>query len=203
MVRTPTFWILWIAFCLGTTAGTMIISQLVPFARNAGHSVAAAAFALTVGAIGSASGRVLSGWMSDHAGRLNTIRVMLTVQAIAMPTLFLLRENITLFYALLAIVYYTYGTQLSVYASTSADFWGTKNVGFNYGLLLLAWGVASILGPFLGGRVFVLTNEYRWAFYIAAAVSVVALGTLLLARNPRREPATVAAAPAAMPSRGL
>jgi OFA family oxalate/formate antiporter-like MFS transporter len=193
MVRTRTFWILWIAFCLGTAAGTMIISQLVPFARNAGHSAAAAAFALTVGAIGSASGRVLSGWMSDHAGRLNTIRVMLTVQAFAMPALFLLRENITLFYALLAVVYYTYGTQLSVYASTSADFWGTKNVGFNYGLLLLAWGVASILGPFLGGRVFVLTNEYRWAFYIAAAVSVVALGTLLLARNPRREPATVAA----------
>jgi len=193
MVRTRTFWILWIAFCLGTTAGTMIISQLVPFARSAGHSVTAAAFALTVGAIGSASGRVLSGWMSDHAGRLNTIRVMLTVQMIAMPALFLLRENITLFYLLLAVVYYTYGTQLSVYASTSADFWGTKNVGFNYGLLLLAWGTASILGPFLGGRVFVLTNEYRWAFYIAAAVSVVALGTLLLARNPRREPATVAA----------
>jgi OFA family oxalate/formate antiporter-like MFS transporter len=193
MVRTRTFWILWIAFCLGTTAGTMIISQLVPFARNAGHSMAAAAFALTVGAIGSASGRVLSGWLSDHAGRLNTIRVMLTVQMIAMPALFLLRENITLFYVLLAIVYYTYGTQLSVYASTSADFWGTKNVGFNYGLLLLAWGVASILGPFLGGRVFVLTNEYRWAFYIAAAVSVVALGTLLLARNPRREPLAVIA----------
>jgi OFA family oxalate/formate antiporter-like MFS transporter len=190
MVRTQTFWILWIAFCLGTTAGTMIISQLVPFARNAGHSVAAAAFALTVGAIGSASGRVLSGWMSDHAGRLNTIRVMLTVQAIAMPALFLLRENVTLFYALLAVVYYTYGTQLSVYASTSADFWGTKNVGFNYGLLLLAWGVASILGPFLGGRVFVLTNEYRWAFYIAAAVSVVALAVLAMARNPVAQPAS-------------
>ncbi len=200
MVRTSTFWILWIAFCLGTTAGTMVISQLVPFARSAGHSAAAAAFALTVGAIGSASGRVLSGWMSDHAGRLDTIRVMLAVQMIAMPALFLLRENIALFYVLLAVVYYTYGTQLSVYASTSADFWGTKNVGFNYGLLLLAWGTASILGPFLGGRVFVLTNEYRWAFYIAAAVTVVALGTLFLARSPRRTPVTVAAAPAPIPS---
>jgi hypothetical protein len=35
MVRTPTFWALWIAYCLGTTAGTMVISQLVPFARAA------------------------------------------------------------------------------------------------------------------------------------------------------------------------
>src|SRR5262245_54283392 len=193
MVRTQTFWALWIAFCLGTTAGTMVISQLVPFARSAGHSIAAAAFALTVGAIGSASGRLLSGWMSDHAGRLNTIRVMLIVQLVAMPALFLFRENVTLFYALLAAVYYCYGTQLSVYASTSADFYGTKNVGFNYGLLLLAWGVASILGPFLGGRVFVMTAEYRWAFYIAAAVSVVALGALAAAKNPHAAPVSAGA----------
>jgi OFA family oxalate/formate antiporter-like MFS transporter len=184
MVRTPTFWALWIAYCLGTTAGTMVISQLIPFARNAGHSAAVAAFALTVGAIGSASGRVLSGWMSDYAGRLNTLRVMLLVSACAMPLLFLFRENVVLFYMLLALVYYCYGTQLSVYASTSADFYGTKNVGFNYGLLLLAWGVAAILGPFLGGRVFVVTGEYRWAFFVAAALSILALATLSLARNP-------------------
>ena len=184
MIRTPTFWALWVAYCLGTTAGTMVISQLVPFARNAGHSQAVAAFALTVGAIGSASGRVLSGWMSDYAGRLNTLRVMLLVSACAMPMLFLFRENVVLFYVLLALVYYCYGTQLSVYASTSADFYGTKNVGFNYGLLLLAWGVAAILGPFLGGRVYVATGEYRFAFFVAAALSLLALATLSLARNP-------------------
>ena len=86
-------------------------------------------------------------------------------------------------------MYYCYGTQLSVYASTSADFYGTKFVGFNYGLLLTAWGVAGILGPFLGGRVYVATGEYRWAFFAAAAVSIVALGTLFLAKNPHAEPA--------------
>jgi MFS transporter, OFA family, oxalate/formate antiporter len=192
MVRTQTFWALWVAYCLGTTAGTMVISQLVPFARSAGHSAAVAAFALTVGAIGSASGRVLSGWMSDYAGRLNTLRVMLLVSASAMPLLFVFRGNVVLFYALLGIVYYCYGTQLSVYASTSADFYGTKYVGFNYGLLLLAWGVAAILGPFLGGRVFVATGEYRVAFFVAAGLSIVALGTLFLARNPHAR----AAAPA-------
>ena len=92
---------------------------------------------------------------------------------------------ITLFYVLLFSVYYCYGTQLSVNASTSADFFGTKNVGFNYGLLLMAWGVAAILGPFLGGRVYVATGEYRWAFFIAAAMSIAALVTLTFARAPR------------------
>jgi len=193
MVKTRTFWALWVAYCLGTTAGTMVISQLVPFARAAGHSAAVAAFALTVGAIGSASGRVLSGWMSDHLGRLNTIRALLLVSAAAMPALFLFRENVLMFYAFLGVVYYCYGTQLSVYASTSADFYGTKNVGFNYGLLLLAWGTAGILGPFVGGRVFVATGEYRWAFFIGAALALTALGTLFIAKNPHAAPSAPSA----------
>lgn len=192
MVRTRTFWALWVAYCLGTTAGTMVISQLVPFARSAGHSAAIAAFAITVGAIGNASGRLFSGWLSDHFGRLNTLRTMLLVSAVAVPLLFVARENVTFFYLLLAVVYYCYGTQLSVYATTSADFYGTKNVGFNYGLLFLSWGVAGILGPFLGGSVYVLTGEYRWAFFLAGAVTLVALGSLFLARNPH---AALAAAP--------
>ena len=76
--------------------------------------------------------------------------------------------------------------------STSADFYGTKNVGFNYGLLLLAWGVAAIAGPFLGGRVYVATGEYRVAFFVAAGLSLVALATLFLAKNPNAEARAVA-----------
>jgi OFA family oxalate/formate antiporter-like MFS transporter len=101
-----------------------------------------------------------------------------------MPALFIFREDVTLFYILLAVVYYCYGTQLSVYASTSADFYVTKYIGFNYGLLLLAWGVAGILGPFLGGKVYVATGEYRHAFFAAAIIAVFALFALFLAKNP-------------------
>jgi MFS transporter, OFA family, oxalate/formate antiporter len=111
---------------------------------------------------------------------------VLLVSALAMPALFLFRES-TLIYGLLFVVYYCYGTQFSVYAATSADFWGTQNFGFNYGLLLLAWGFAGILGPILGGRVYVATGEYRWAFFIAAALSLVAIASLSFARRRRAE----------------
>ncbi len=192
MVRTSTFKFLWVAYCLGTTAGTMVISQLVPFARSAGQSAAMAAFAITVGAIGNASGRIFSGWISDRAGRLNTVRGVLIVSAVAMPALYLLREQVIPFYILLCAVYYCYGTQLSVYVSTSADFYGTKYIGLNYGLLFAAWGVAGIIGPFLGGRVYVATGEYRLAFFIAAGVELVALAVLAFARNPPRIEAAAA-----------
>src|SRR5205814_2390465 len=126
VLRMPTFYLLWFAYALGTTAGTMVISQLVPFARAAGLNGAYASYAITVGAIGSASGRFLSGWMSDHFGRLFTLRGMIVLSMIATPSLYIFREEVVLFYVLLFLVYYCYGTQLSVYTALAGDFYGTK-----------------------------------------------------------------------------
>ena len=143
MVRMPTFYALWVAYCLGTTAGLMTISQLVPFAQSAGMAAGVAGLA---GAIGSASGRIVSGWLSDLIGRLSVLRIMILVSAIAMPALFIWREQAFLFYLLVFAVYWCFGTQLSVFATTAADFFGTKYLGLNYGLLFTAYGVAGIIG---------------------------------------------------------
>ena len=182
MLRTPLFYALWVAYCLGATAGLMTISQLVPFARNAGLGAAAATFAITVGAVGNAGGRILSGWLSDALGRLATLKLMIVVSAVAMPALFIWRHELVLFYLLVAIVYWCYGTQLSVFAAATADLYGTKHLGLNYGLLFTAWGTAGIVGPILAARVYDSFGDYRYAFYTAAALAVVAVGSLTLAR---------------------
>ncbi|MCY4027484.1 MAG: OFA family MFS transporter [Acidobacteria bacterium] len=184
MVRTPTFYLLWIAYCLGAAAGLMVISQLVPVGEAAGLG-AAAGLGLTIGAIGNTGGRVLSGWMSDTFGRLNTLRLMVLLSAVALPLFFLLAGQVALFYLLLVVIYYCYGTLLSVFASTCADFYGTRNMGVNYGLLFSAWGVAGIVGPVIAGRVFDATGTYEVAFYVAAALSVVALAALMLSKPPQ------------------
>ena len=188
MVRTPTFYLLWVAYCLGSAAGLMVISQLVPVGQAAGLG-AAAALGLTIGAVGNTGGRVLSGWMSDTFGRLNTLRLMVLISAAALPLFYLFAGQVALFYVLLAVIYYCYGTLLSVFASTCADFYGTRHMGVNYGLLFSAWGVAGIVGPVIAGRVFDAYGDYRLAFYLAAGLSVVALIALACARPPRREAA--------------
>ena len=101
-------------------------------------------------------------------------------------------NNVLLFYILVYVVYWCYGTQLSVNASTAADFWGTKNVGANYGALFTAWGVAGIIGPIIGGRLFDTYKDYQIAFYTAGVICAVALVSELLAKRPE-EPATTAA----------
>jgi len=184
MLSTPTFYALWIAYCLGTTAGQMTISQLVPFARAAGLGATVATYSLVVTSLGNAGGRIFSGWMSDTLGRLTTLKTMILLSAFAMPALFLLRQQIVPYFILIALVYWCYGTQLSVFASTTADFYGTKNLGLNYGVLFTAWGAAGTLGPGIAGRVFDRFGDYRYAFFAAAAFAVIAFISLSMAKVP-------------------
>jgi MFS transporter, OFA family, oxalate/formate antiporter len=186
VLRTPTFWFMWVAYALGTSAGLMVISQLVPFAKSMQiPSEALALIGLVVGAVGNASGRILSGWMSDTLGRLNVLRLMIAISMVSMPILYLTGGNVGMLYIMVFIVYWCYGTQLSVNASATADFFGAKNAGMNYGMLFTAWGVAGIIGPRIAGVLFDKYKNYEMAFYAAAALAAVALVAELMAKRPK------------------
>ena len=167
----------------------MVISQLVPFAKSMGVAAAAlSTMTLVLGALGNATGRILSGWMSDRLGRINVLRTMIGISMVTMPMLHLVGSNVMLLYAAVFIVYWCYGTQLSVNGVAASDFWGTRNAGINYGLLFTAWGVAGIIGPRIGGVLYDKYHNYEAAFLVAAALAGVALLCELGARRP--EPAT-------------
>ena len=185
VLATPTFYLMWVAYALGCSAGLMVISQLVPFATSTGIAAAAlTTMTLVVGAFGNASGRILSAWMSDKLGRINVLRTMIGISMIAMPLLYAMGGNIVLLYVLVFVVYWCYGTQLSVNGAAAADFWGTKNAGINYGLLFTAWGVAGIIGPRIGGVLYDKYHNYQAAFYAGAALAGVALICELAAGRP-------------------
>jgi MFS transporter, OFA family, oxalate/formate antiporter len=182
---TPAFYLLWFGFGLGSTSGLMVISQLIPFANSQGISSSAlATLGLVVGAFGNVSGRVLSGWLSDIMGRLNTLRVVIGISCVAMPMLYWVGAHLTALYLLVYFVYFSYGAQASVIPTTVADFWGSRYAGTNYGTLFTAWGFAGILGPTIGGVLFDRYKNYGVAFYTAAALAVVALMCVLAARRP-------------------
>src|SRR5213079_2699416 len=107
MLRTPTFYLMWVGYALGCSAGLMVISQLVPFARSVGIAAASlSTMTLVVGAFGNASGRILSGWMSDRLGRINVLRTMIGISAVAMPALYAAGGNVAMLYAAVFVVYW-------------------------------------------------------------------------------------------------
>jgi MFS transporter, OFA family, oxalate/formate antiporter len=185
ILRTPAFYLLWLGFGLGSTAGLMVISQLIPFAKSQGIPGALlTTLGLVIGALGNVSGRVLSGWLSDRLGRLNTLRFVLAISCVAMPALYWVGARVIGLYLLIFIVYFCYGTQASVNPATASDFWGTRHAGANFGLLFTAWGFAGILGPTIAGALFDKYRNYEVAFYTATALAAVALVCVLLAKRP-------------------
>ena len=201
-LRTSAFYFMWVAYALGCSAGLMVISQLIPFfkgsLKNTGLSPAAitayASSAIIVGAVGNAAGRILSGWMSDAIGRINVLRLMIAISAVVMPLLYLVGGNVLGLYAAVFVVYWCYGTQLSVNGAAASDFWGTKNAGINYGMLFTAWGVAGVLGGRIGGVLYDKYHNYQAAFYTAAVLAAIALVCELLARRPEAPEPSVRAA---------
>ncbi|MFB3917730.1 MAG: OFA family MFS transporter [Terriglobales bacterium] len=191
-LRTPTFYFMWIAYALGCAAGLMVITQLVPFflesLKNAGMAPAAAAgaagTAFIVGAAGNALGRILSGAMSDAIGRINVLRLMIAISMVSMAVLYKAGGSLMPLFVVIFVVYWCYGTQLSVNGSACSDFWGTKNAGLNYGMLFTAWGVAGVIGPMVGATLRKSTGSFQAPFYVAAALSAVALVAELLAKRP-------------------
>ena len=202
-LRTSSFQLIWLGYAFGASSGMMVISQLVPFAHSRGiSSTALATQALLAGAFGNILGRIVSGWMSDRLGRLNVLRLILAVSAFIMPVLYAVGSDVLALYAAVVVVYYCYGTLLSVNPALSVDFWGMKHAGMINGMMFAAWGTAGIIGPYIGGKLYDKHHDYRLAFYSASLLAIIALICDSLAKRPgqRNELATISLTDLSTPS---
>ena len=183
MVGTGAFRRMWVAYAFGTAAGLMVIGHLAAFALGAGFSARDSALSVGVLSVGNGCGRIASGWMSDHIGRIRTLSLVMGATAL----LLFLAPGVSTVPPLFAAVFligYCYGSELAVFPSTTADFFGMRNLGNNYGLLLTAWGVAGIIGPMAGGWIFDATRGYGTAFRIAALLAVAAAAVVATVKAP-------------------
>jgi len=175
VIRTPTFWSLWVQYACAATAGLMIIGHIAKIvAVQSGGSIQAGFVFVALLAIFNAGGRVIAGVVSDYIGRVVTIGLVCLAQSLAM----FFFEGFTTaggFVLGAAVVGFSYGACLSLFPATAADTWGTKNLGLNYGLLFTAWGVGGVVGPTLAGKIADATGSYAGAYHVAGMLLQVAI----------------------------
>ncbi len=196
MLRSSAFWRLWIMFAFASTAGLMAITQLRPFATLQGLSAADGAWAVSILSIFNAGGRVAWGAISDHLGRYRTMAVMFALQA-AMLTMLALNTvpGTPYFWLAAAWIGFHYGGAFALFPAATTDAFGACNLGTSYGLVFTAYGVAGILGPVVGARVFDATGQYAYAVVFAGALCAVATAMAWLAapRHPSVHEVTASA----------
>jgi OFA family oxalate/formate antiporter-like MFS transporter len=89
-----------------------------------------------------------------------------------------------------------YGTVFTLFPATTADFYGVRNLGVNYGFVFTGFGVAGVIGPMLGGKIHDKFGSYHSAFTISAIMLLIGAALAFFLKTPTPQPARQPVAPA-------
>ena len=189
MTKTWQFYALVILFIGSTQSGLMIIANaagiLAKAAKGVPFLVANAWILVSFGGAINALGRVGTGMYSDKIGRANAYTLNCIISAVcllAMPSI-IASQNVVLLFLAVGIAYWQYGGGLALLPAFTADFFGAKNLGFNYGLVFLGWGLGFFMAR-LAGTIKDMTGSLDYAFYVSAAVLIVAVALVRITKRP-------------------
>ena len=183
-LQTWQWWALWLLLFLSTSAGISLISQESPVFQEVGKLTALAAASLVgIASIGNAVGRVFWAWVSDALTRRYTFVVMFIIQIVLFWMLPGLASTAALAVASFLILM-CYGGGFGTMPAFTADYFGSKNVGAIYGLMLTAWGCASAFGPLLIAHLRQTSGNYRSGFHVIAGIMALSILLPLIVRPP-------------------
>lgn len=178
MVKEGKFWLLWAIYVLAALAGMMVIAHAANIATE--YELAKPALIVMVVDLSNTLGRIAWGSISDKLGRYKTVILMFVASAIGLVLVYL-NPQLGAWSAVvgLVLVASSFGGLLGSYPGITADNWGSKNAGSNYGFMFTAYGVAAVVGPSLAANIKTSSGSYGLAFVISAAMSLVGLALML------------------------
>lgn len=198
MFGTWQFYALYVTYFLGSSVGLTAIGQASPLLQDVGMSSAPISAGVALGVLGifNACGRLGWGSLSDFLGRRRTMFAMSLVSVVA--CLGLLRNATGFWSAMsgLCLAAFAYAGYVALMPALTADFFGAKNVGANYGIVFSAWGICGFVVPgyfegLLDGarEAGNLAAGYR-EVYLQLAVLAAVVAVLALCLRPPRSTVT-------------
>lgn len=191
MLRTPKFYVLLVMLLFGATSGLMIVGQASVIAQELVQVTAAtAAVGVSIIAIANAGGRIVWGKVSDILGRYRTLMVMFVLLTIGMASLTMVGEGQWyLFLVLVMLAAFCFGGFMGIFPAVTAENFGIRNNGVNYGFMFIGFAVGGYIGPKLATALKITDmGMYSMAFVIAAVMA--AAGIVIAAVLNKKEKAS-------------
>ncbi len=177
MVKTTSFWALWLTYTIGCFAGLMAIGISAPAGKEVGLTSETAALAVSLYAIFNFLGRPFFGWLTDKIKPRAAVILSFFIIATASLLIYGVREKI-IFIIGFCLLWLNLGGWLAIAPTATKIFYGTKFYGKNYGLVFTAYGTGAITGVLISGQIKDLTGSY---FSIFPFVAVCCFAGMIIA----------------------
>ncbi|KHF40191.1 L-lactate MFS transporter [Halalkalibacter okhensis] len=182
MLGTYQFYLLWFMFLFGSMSGLMVISFAVDIGVDIVNlNMEKAANAVMVIALFNAAGRIVLGRVSDTLGRMNTLMIIYGLTALIMFYMSTGAMNYTTFLISVSLIGFCFGGFLALFPSITADYYGTRNMGSNYGFMYQAYGISAFAGPMI-----VKAIPLTQAFLLSSLFCALALVMAKLVSVPKK-----------------
>jgi OFA family oxalate/formate antiporter-like MFS transporter len=186
MLKTPQYYMILLTFAFGASAGLMSIGLMKLFPMQAlmasgldqaaASGIAGTAMAVFF-SLANGIGRIAWGTMSDKLGRKTSIIIMMATQGLMVIAFQWMAGNEYMLYLAATVIGFNFGGNFSLFPTITADTFGTKYVGQNYGWVFLAYGIGGIFGPMMGGKLGDSGN-FPMAFTICGVLCLIAAGII-------------------------
>jgi OFA family oxalate/formate antiporter-like MFS transporter len=137
-----------------------------------------------IASIGNAVGRIFWAWISDAITRRWTFVTMFLLQ-VGLFWTFPAVYSAAVLTVLAFIILMCYGGGFGTMPAFAADYFGSKNVGPIYGLMLTAWGFASAFGPLLIAHMRQSSGSYASGLHVIAGIMAVSIVFPILISPPK------------------
>ncbi|HUJ40585.1 MAG TPA: oxalate/formate MFS antiporter [Candidatus Acidoferrales bacterium] len=183
MIRTGSFWIIYLMMTMMAFSGLVVTAQLAPIAKFYHVDKVVVAFGMTALVLAIEIDRILNGvtrpfwgWVSDHIGRENTMFIAFSLQAITVWCLLQLIHHPVWFIVLSGLCFFSWGEIFSLFPSITGDLFGKKWATTNYGVVYTGKGLASIFAGPVAALASTQTGSWVgvfWAMIVCSALAAV------------------------------
>ncbi|TWI74108.1 OFA family oxalate/formate antiporter-like MFS transporter [Desulfobotulus alkaliphilus] len=179
-MATPQFYMLVVWMFFGVSAGLMIISVAASIGTEmVGLSLGAAGNAVVTISLFNAFGRLGWGWISDRLGRKFSMLGIFILLSAAMFYMALIPMNYAGFLMATCAVGFSFGGLAAMLPTITAEWFGLKHVGNNYGAIFIFYGLAALTAPRLA-----IAIGFEKALLVAGFACLGCIITAVFAKAP-------------------
>jgi MFS transporter, OFA family, oxalate/formate antiporter len=186
LLKSSSFYGLWICYAIGTLAGLMAIgiasnvaTDIVKLDKNN------ATAAVSVFAIFNGVGRPIFGWLTDRLKPKMTAIISYVMILIASIIMQNTGENQSFnYFFAFGLFWLSLGGWLAIAPTATLSLFSPANYAKNYGIVFTAYGVGAIAGTLIAGSAKDIFGSYRFAFYPTAILAIVGIVVATFALAP-------------------